>query len=72
MATFAAQGDATSASFVEGVTRINRQYRSEIPIRRIDVTIRRLDSLVNELGICPGLAKIDVQGFELEVHKRGF
>jgi FkbM family methyltransferase len=66
-ATFAAQGIASSASFVEDVTKINQHFQSDIPIVMVDVNIRRVDTLAKELGTIPRLMKIDVEGFELEV-----
>jgi FkbM family methyltransferase len=68
-ATFAAQGTSTSASLVEDITRINQHYLPQTPIRKVEVDIRRMDTLVTELGFKPCLAKIDVEGFELEVLK---
>lgn len=66
VAAFAAHGASSSASFVEEVTKINQHYLQEIPIRKIEVNIRKLDTLVKALGR-PRLVKIDVEGFELEV-----
>ena len=68
VAAFAAQGASSSASFVEEVTKINQHYLPETPIRKVEVKIRKVDTLVNEIG-WPHLAKIDVEGFELEVLK---
>jgi FkbM family methyltransferase len=65
---FAAHGTSGSASFVEEVTKINRHYLPETPIRKVEVNIRKVDTLVKELGP-PRLVKIDVEGFELEVLK---
>jgi FkbM family methyltransferase len=65
---FAAQGVSGSASFVEEVTKINQHYLPETPIRKVEVNIRKVDTLVKELGQ-PHLVKIDVEGFELEVLK---
>ena len=68
VAAFAAHGASSSASFVEEVTKINQHYLPETPIRKVEVNIRKVDTLVKELGP-PRLAKIDVEGFELEVLK---
>jgi FkbM family methyltransferase len=68
VATFAAQGASSSASFVEEITKINQHYLPETPISKVEVNIRKLDTLVKDLGR-PRLAKIDVEGFELEVLK---
>jgi FkbM family methyltransferase len=68
VAFFAAQGASSSASFVEDVTKINRHYLPETPVQQVEVSIRKLDSLMIELGR-PSLVKIDVEGFELEVLK---
>ena len=68
VATFAAQGVSSAASFVEEVTKINQSFLPEIPIRKVEVNIRKLDTLVKEL-VEPNLVKIDVEGFEFEVLK---
>jgi FkbM family methyltransferase len=68
VAFFAAQGSSSSASFVEEVTKINQQYLPKVPIQKVEVNIRKVDSLMKELGR-PHLIKIDVEGFELEVLK---
>jgi FkbM family methyltransferase len=69
VAAFAAQGISSSASFVKEVTKINQHYLPETPIRKVDVNIRKVDTLVKELGRAPRVVKIDVEGFELEVLK---
>jgi FkbM family methyltransferase len=68
IAVFSAQGASTSASFVEEVTKINQHNLPEIQIRKVAVNIRKVDTLVKELGL-PQLVKIDVEGFEFEVLK---
>jgi FkbM family methyltransferase len=68
-ATFVAQGASTSASLLEDITRINQHYAPQTPLRKVAVDIRRTDTLVAELEFKPCLAKIDVEGFELEVLK---
>ena len=65
---FAAHGASSSASFVEEVTKINQHYLPEIPIQKVKVNLRRVDTLVKQLGR-PRLIKIDVEGFEFEVLK---
>ena len=64
---FAAHGKSSSSSFVEEVTKINFCFHSSVPVKNIKVELRRIDSLVKELGSKPSLLKIDVEGFELEV-----
>jgi FkbM family methyltransferase len=64
---FAAHGHSSSSSFVEEVTKINVRFLSSVPINKIEVALRKVDSLVTELGSKPSLIKIDVEGFELEV-----
>jgi len=64
---FAAQGNSPSSSFVEEVTKINFDFNPSIPIQNIEVELRKVDSLLTELGSTPSLLKIDVEGFELEV-----
>src|SRR5271154_3930327 len=64
---FAAHGESTSSSFVEEVTKINFSFQPSVPIQNIKVKLRKIDSLVKELGSRPSLLKIDVEGFELEV-----
>ena len=66
VAVFAAQGNSSSASFIEAVTKINQHYLPDTPIRKVEVNIRKVDTLAEELGP-PHLAKIDVEGFEFEV-----
>jgi len=65
--SFAAHGKSSSSSFVEEVTNINFGFHSSVPVKSVDVELRRIDSLVKELGSNPSLLKIDVEGFELEV-----
>jgi FkbM family methyltransferase len=65
---FASHGPSSSASFVEEVTKINQRYLPEAPIRKVEVNIRKVDTLVKQLGP-PRVIKIDVEGFELEVLK---
>jgi FkbM family methyltransferase len=68
VAFFAAQGASSSASFVEEVTKINQYYLPNTPIQKVEVNVRKIDSLMEEFGR-PHLVKIDVEGFELEVLK---
>lgn len=67
ISTFASQGISTAASFIEDVTRINARHWPQVPIRNVEVRMRKADSLARELGHLPNLAKIDVEGFEFEV-----
>lgn len=69
VATFTSQGEASTGSFVEDVTKISQNWQPKTPIRKVEVNIRRLDTLVEEFGNCPNLVKIDVEGFEVEVLK---
>ena len=64
---FAAHGRSSSSSFVEEVTKMNFRFHASVPIQHIKVELRKVDSLVKELGSKPSLLKIDVEGFELEV-----
>jgi FkbM family methyltransferase len=66
-ALFAAQGECSSGSFIEEVTQINARYQPNTPIRRISVPIKRVDTLVREVGSVPDVIKIDVEGYELKV-----
>lgn len=66
---FASQGNSSSGSFVAEVTRINEHYLKDIPILKVEVPIRTMDGIIQELGLIPNLLKIDVEGFELEVLK---
>jgi FkbM family methyltransferase len=66
---FHAQGAASSGSFMRSVTDINAHFQPHVPIAEVAVTLRQLDTLVDELGATPKLIKIDVEGFELEVLK---
>jgi FkbM family methyltransferase len=68
VAAFVAQGSGSSSSFVEAVTKINQKFLPETSIQTVQVNIRKMDTLVRELGR-PRLVKIDVEGFELEVLK---
>jgi FkbM family methyltransferase len=68
VAAFATQGLSSAASFVEDVTEINQAYLPETPIRKVEVNIRKVDTLAKELGP-PRLIKVDVEGFEAEVLK---
>ena len=43
---------------------INRIYDPTVPIRKVCVTTRKIDTLLSELQ-APSLIKIDVEGFEL-------
>ncbi len=65
---FASQGASTSASFVEAITEMNKDFLPDTPIRKVRVEIRKIDSLLSQIKR-PDLVKIDVEGFELEVLK---
>lgn len=69
VATFASQGDSAAGSFVENVTKMNEHFHPNTPIQKVEVNIRKVDTLVEELGSRPNIAKIDVEGFEIEVLK---
>jgi FkbM family methyltransferase len=66
---FHAQGRESGGSFVRRVTEITAPCQPEVPITEAPVTLRQLDSLVDELRVTPVLIKVDVEGFELEVLK---
>jgi FkbM family methyltransferase len=66
---FAAQGAATSASFCRDVTLKGQHWTPRVPVVEVPVTMRRVDSIVEELKLTPTVLKIDVEGFELEVLK---
>jgi FkbM family methyltransferase len=65
--TFSAHGKSSSSSFIQEVTNINLRFLPSEPIRNLEVRLRKVDSLVKELGSKPSVLKIDVEGFELEV-----
>ena len=69
VATFTAQGDASSGSFIDEVTKINVFYQPNIPIQPVEVNIWKVDTLVEQLDSHPHFIKIDVEGFEVEVLK---
>ena len=48
VAAFAADGASCSSSFVEEVTKIN--CLPETPVRKVEVNIRKVDTLVKDLG----------------------
>ena len=48
VAAFAAHGASSSALFVEEVTKINQRFLPEVPIRKVEVNIRKVDTLVKE------------------------
>lgn len=64
--SFAAQGTGSSSSFVQEVTELNRDHNRGQRIENVSVTMRKIDTLLDEMPP-PSLAKIDVEGFELEV-----
>ena len=66
-ASFFAQGNAASGSFVDSVTQINQKYQPSVPITKIQIKIRSLDSIFAEMGVTPKVIKVDVEGFEYEV-----
>jgi FkbM family methyltransferase len=66
---FAAQGTSECSSFSREVTLKNRHWKPGVPVVEVPVTMRRMDSLVEELKLRPRAMKIDVEGFELEVLK---
>jgi len=66
-ASFFAQGNARSGSLVDSVTQINRKYQPSVPITKIQIKVRSLDSIFAEIGITPNVIKVDVEGFEYEV-----
>jgi FkbM family methyltransferase len=68
VASFAAHGASSSASFVQDVTAINRDVLPEQPIEQVTVEIRKLDTIL-ESNPPPNLVKIDVEGFEFEALK---
>ena len=64
---FAAQGTSSASSFLKEITQINAHYLSDTPIESISVPIKRIDTLVREVGSVPNVIKIDVEGYELKV-----
>jgi FkbM family methyltransferase len=68
-ATFYAQGDATSGSFVSEVTQINRSFAPDVAIEPGRVSVKPVDVVVEQYDRKPDFIKIDVEGFELEVLK---
>jgi FkbM family methyltransferase len=66
-ASFAAQGTSSSSSFVKEITQINASYMPDTPVESISVPIKRIDTLVREVGSAPDVIKIDVEGYELKV-----
>ena len=50
---FAAHGESPASSFVEEVTKINFRFHPSVPIKKIEVEIRKVDTLVKELGSKP-------------------
>jgi FkbM family methyltransferase len=67
IAPFPAQGGSSAASFVEAATRIGNPCLPAAPIEHVLVPIKRVDTLILELGSTPDVLKIDVEGYELEV-----
>ncbi|HEX5574272.1 MAG TPA: FkbM family methyltransferase, partial [Gemmatimonadales bacterium] len=67
--SFAAQGTSECSSFCREVTLVNRHWRPRVPVADVPVTMRRVDSIVEDLKLGPTVMKIDVEGFELEVLK---
>jgi FkbM family methyltransferase len=65
--TFHAQGKASSGSISREVTRINQHFQPEFAIEAITVPIHTLDEIVDKFGNRPIVAKIDVEGYEMEV-----
>lgn len=65
---FAAQGTSSSASFHKVVTAINEGYSLGQAIVEVQVTIRKLDTVLDGRKP-PILLKIDIEGFELEAIK---
>jgi FkbM family methyltransferase len=68
-AVFFAQGEATTGSFVEEVTRINAALQPGVPITGEAVRVRTLDGALAEMGLRPRLVKVDVEGHEVRVLK---
>jgi FkbM family methyltransferase len=66
---FVAQGTADCASFCRDVTLKGQHWRPRVPVVEVPVTMRRVDSIVQELKLRPTVMKIDVEGYELEVLK---
>lgn len=66
---FAAQGTSEWSSFCREVTRNSQHWKPRVSIVDVPVTMRRVDSIVEELKLRPTVMKIDVEGFELEVLK---
>ncbi len=63
-ATFFANGDSTSGSFVPAVTELNPSITADARPQQVAVPIRTLDTLLADAG-SPQLIKVDVEGFEL-------
>jgi FkbM family methyltransferase len=68
-ALLSAQGASTAGSFVAEVVELSRHYYQNVPIRKTSVTMRKLDTLLNDLKPSPNLVKIDIEGFEVEAIK---
>jgi FkbM family methyltransferase len=69
MVPFAAQGSCEWSSFCREVTLKSQHWKPRVSIVEVPVTMRRVDSIVDELKLSPTVMKIDVEGFELEVLK---
>jgi FkbM family methyltransferase len=66
---FAAQGTSECSSFCREVTLNSQHWKPRVSVVDVPVTMRRVDSIVEELELRPTVMKIDVEGFELEVLK---
>ena len=64
IAEFSSQGMASSASFVEDVTKLNAVNLPNTDITRVSIPVMRLDTFLNQAEP-PSLLKIDVEGYEL-------
>lgn len=64
---FFAQGESSSSSLVEGITKINEEKRPGIEINSIETETITLDSFCKDNKILPNLIKIDVEGHEFKV-----
>jgi FkbM family methyltransferase len=65
-ALLSGQGASAGGSFIEGVAELSKHYYPEVPIYKSRVTMRKLDSLSDDLNSLPALIKIDIEGFEGE------
>jgi FkbM family methyltransferase len=69
VAPFVAQGTSEWSSFCRQVTLNSQHWKPRVSVVEVLVTMRRVDSIVEELKLRPTVMKIDVEGFELEVLK---